>query len=454
MVFFGCALGVFALGLLASSVSERRNEATASRVQFMTNIGDFESDNSKWGVNFPREFDSWEATKNIEEETKYGGSKTKDYLAERPLTVVMFAGFGFAKDYNSPRGHYWALTDVTGTKRRSSKTPATCYSCKSPDVPRLMAQDGVAGFYGKKFDDYTKEVTNPIGCADCHSNKTMALQISRPALAEAFDRQGKDITKSTHQEMRSLACAQCHVSYYFKDKKSNELVFPWDNGLAAEDFEKYYDKVGFSDWTHSISGAKMVKLRHPDYEIYSTGIHAFRGVSCADCHMPYKSEGGIKFTDHQVRSPLLTMSNSCQVCHRWSEKDIKARVYSIQDKTRDLLDRAMGAIASLHLEIADAIELGATDVELDASRKLVSKAQIYWDYVASSNGMGIHAPQECARVLAKSIDIAMQGRLLVSLVRSGHGAKAAIELPDLATKDKAQAFIKPFVDAQAAAMPK
>ena len=44
----------------------------------------------------------------------------------------------------------------------------------------------------------------------------MNLHISRPALIEAFQRQGKDITKATQQEMRSLVCAQCHVEYYFK----------------------------------------------------------------------------------------------------------------------------------------------------------------------------------------------------------------------------------------------
>ncbi|HBN05683.1 MAG TPA: ammonia-forming cytochrome c nitrite reductase subunit c552, partial [Bacteroidales bacterium] len=52
------------------------------------------------------------------------------------------------------------------------------------------------------------------GCADCHDPKTMALTITRPALIEAFARQNKDIKQATPQEMRTLACAQCHVEYY------------------------------------------------------------------------------------------------------------------------------------------------------------------------------------------------------------------------------------------------
>ncbi len=445
------SFGVFGLGILASSIMERRTEAVQSRVQFMHEIGPFEADNAKWGESFPREFNSWESTKRMEESTKYGGSKARDYIQEHPNLPVMSAGFAFANQYNAPRGHYWAIADVTGTKRISDKSPATCWTCKSPDVPRLMAKDGEAAFYAGKFMALKGEVKNPIGCADCHNNKTMALQISRPALREAFKRQGKDIDAATHQEMRSLVCAQCHVTYYFKDKKTNKLVFPWDEGLGADDMDKYYKKVGFSDFTNAISGAKMIKVRHPDYELYTKGIHSFRNVSCADCHMPYKSEGGVKFTDHQIRSPLQNVANSCQVCHRWSESEVRSRVYSIQDKNLEMQNNAERSITTLHLEIRDAMDRGATDAELAPSRDLVRRAQMYWDYVAANNGMGFHAPQECARVLNRALELATEGRLAINRVRAAKGAIEPVAMPDISTKEKAQAFIKPFVDAQKAA---
>ena len=54
--------------------------------------------------------------------------------------------------------------------------------------------------------------------------------------------------------------------------------------------------------------------------MWSQGIHARSGVSCADCHMPYVREGAIKISDHQVRSPLLNISRSCQTCHRFPEE--------------------------------------------------------------------------------------------------------------------------------------
>lgn len=448
LIFYGIGVAIVGVGVLANSASK----AYAGLFQGKQAIADMEPNNSKWGAKFTRQYASWLATQRMEGVTKFGGSETRDYLAENPQLVVVWAGNPFANMYKTPRGHFYAIEDVTATKRRNDKTPGTCWTCKSPDVPRLMAKDGVGNFYKAKFDDYIKEAVNPIGCADCHDNKTMALKITRPALVEAFERSGKDIRKASKDEMRSLVCAQCHVEYYFKGKTEKYLTFPWDDGTSAEGIEKYYEKSGFSDFTHAISGAKMIKIQHPDYEVFSESIHAYSGVSCADCHMPKAAEGKIEFTDHRVRSPLLNIKNTCANCHEWSEEETKNRVFSIQSKNFEMQQRALDAVVTLHLEIADAMKLGATDAELDAPRKLVSKAQMYWDMVAANNGMGFHAPQECARVLDKSLHFASDGRIAVTRIRAKYGSLDPIVLPDISTKEKAQAYIKPFVEAQAAAI--
>ena len=52
----------------------------------------------------------------------------------------------------------------------------------------------------------------------------------------------------------------------------------------------------------------MLKAQHPEFELWSQGIHARSGVSCADCHMPYMREGATKISDHWVRSPLLNVA--------------------------------------------------------------------------------------------------------------------------------------------------
>ena len=42
-----------------------------------------------------------------------------------------------------------------------------------------------------------------------------------------------------------------------------QVTFPWDNGQTVDDIEKYYDDIGFSDWTHSLSKAPMLKSATP-----------------------------------------------------------------------------------------------------------------------------------------------------------------------------------------------
>src|SRR6185436_5964194 len=149
---------------------------------------------------------------------------------------------------------------------------------------------------------------------------------------------------ATRQEMRSMACGQCHVEYYFKGKEKI-VTYPWDKGLKVENIEAYYDsdEVKFTDWKHKVSKADMLKAQHPEFETWSQGIHARSGVSCADCHMPYKREGAIKISDHHVRSPLLNISRACQTCHRYPEEEMKARVDIIQERNHKLMLRAEDA---------------------------------------------------------------------------------------------------------------
>lgn len=213
---------VFALGMLANSIMQRRAESqhlsTANN-----NLKPFESRNEIWEEFYPREYQSWKQTSDTTFRSKHMSSRMVDALKERPEMVILWAGYPFAKDYGEPRGHYYAIQDVTNTLRTGAPNekdpgpqPGTCWTCKSPDVPRMMNKMGVANFYKTKWSALGHEVTNSVGCADCHDQKTMNLTITRPSLVEAFQRNGKDIKQATHQEMRSLVCAQCHVEYYFK----------------------------------------------------------------------------------------------------------------------------------------------------------------------------------------------------------------------------------------------
>ncbi len=451
ILFAITALIVFGLGLLTSSIIERRTE-TLYLDQKKVEIDQFEPRNIVWSQNYPKQYESYMATRDTSFVSKYNGNAKIDQLELFPELVILWAGYGFSKDYNQPKGHVYAISDIEETLRTGAPTgpddgpmPATCWTCKSPDVPRMMDKIGVKEFYTGKWASHGGEVVNPIGCADCHNEKTMELQITRPALVEAFERQGKDINVATHQEMRTLVCAQCHVEYYFNKEKPFEgvpyLTFPWDNGMTVEDIEKYYDDIEFSDWTHSLSKAPMIKAQHPGYEIFQTGIHARRGVACADCHMPYKSEGGVKFTDHKIQSPLNNMSTSCQVCHRESEQELTNSVYANMDRVLEIRGNLEHLLVTTHLEAEYAWKMGATEDQMKLALMDIRHAQWRWDFAAASHGGAFHAPVETLRVLGTGIQKAQDARLKIASVVFELGHKGNIPLADVSTKSKAQAYI-------------
>lgn len=437
-------IGIFA-GVLLTSVSTRKAEARFAYTPAQS-VGEQEPRNAEWGKNFPREFETYMQTLDTSFASKHGGGKPRDMLELDPRMVVLWAGYAFSREYKQGRGHAYAIEDVQQTLRTGAPDsthpdmqPATCWTCKSPDVPRLMAQMGPEAFYKKKWSEMGPEVVNAIGCADCHDSKSMALRISRPALVEAYHAMGKDITQATHQEMRSLVCAQCHVEYYFAGK-GKYLTFPWKNGQSVEQMEAYYDTIGHVDWVHTLSKAPMLKAQHPDFELFQTGIHAQRGISCADCHMPYRTEGGQKFTDHHIQSPLNNIANSCQVCHREEATTLLKNVHDRQDAIAQNRDRLEMQLVRAHVEAKTAWEKGADSVAMAPVLQLIRKAQWRWDMVAAGHGNSFHAPVESSRIIAQGLDMAQEARVHLARTLSKLGVDS-VAYPDIADKAKAQSFI-------------
>jgi len=447
LLFFVTAGVVFLLGMLAASITQRRAEIASVMNNKKITITGIESRNEIFAENYPREYETWTMTADTTFRSEFNGSSAVDVLEQRPEMVVLWAGYAFAKDYSTPRGHMNAIADIRRTLRtgapmapEENPQPATCWTCKSPDVPRLMDSVGIAAFYNQPWSHWGHEIVNPIGCADCHDAETMNLKISRPALIEGFTAMGQDVRDATHQEMRTLACAQCHVEYYFT-KEGKYLTFPWHNGTTMEGAEQYYDSIQFADYTHALSKAPIIKAQHPDYEIFNTGIHAQRGVSCADCHMPYVSEGGIKYSSHHVRSPLASMNNTCQVCHRETEEDLRQAVYERQHSADQIRNLVEEELAKAHLEAQFAWEKGADEAQMKDALQLIRQSQWRWDYAVASHGGSFHSPVEFQRILALSLDRAHKARFEVSKVLAELGFTGTVPLPDLSTKEKAQAYI-------------
>jgi nitrite reductase (cytochrome c-552) len=340
----------------------------------------------------------------------------------------------------------------------------------------------------KLLEQTTGGKAHPVSCVDCHTPKTMELRVTRPAFITGIQKLAASSAPVPHlpsiekwrvgdrrapydpnvdgtrQEMRSYVCGQCHVEYYCG--KGVTIFFPWAEGLKVEQMEHLYDSMQvkgkrFKDWTHAETGMEVLKAQHPEFELWSQGIHAKSGVACADCHMPYKREGALKVSEHWVRSPLLSANRSCATCHPYNDEELKARVTAIQDRHFALMSRAGAAavnmidtivavrkphdernrpaaaakaretlekkdgFAKLPREEQDKMLAGETKANLVVMwREVVEKdpaltelgelqRQAQWrlDFVAAENSMGFHAPQEMARILAESIDLSRQAEI-------------------------------------------
>jgi nitrite reductase (cytochrome c-552) len=410
-------LTIAVVGLLLNII-QRKQEAR-DRFAHVVPIADFEANPEVWGKNFPDQYDGWKRTAEAYGATEFGGGAHRDKLALNPRLKELYAGYPFSLEYRERRGHARALEDVIGTKRLGDEKPGTCMSCKSSDNVRLWHEIGPDQFYLTPMRELQKQVNHPISCLNCHDPKNMELRPANPAFLAAMKRRNIDLTKATRQEMRTYVCAQCHVEYYFETKEKPTLHFPWENGLRLDDMEQHYDAIDFADWEHPVSGARMIKAQHPDFEMWSTGIHARSGVACADCHMPFRRIGSQKISDHWVRSPLVNVAHACQTCHRQTEEEMKERVVAIQRRTRELMDRSEVAIIAATRAIARAKEAGAPEKALEDARALHRRAQFRWDFVSSENSMGFHSPQEAARLLGEAIDFARQAEITVLRARTG-----------------------------------
>ncbi len=480
VVVAGVTVGVM---LLRENIAQRKVEAR--QVVFpLVNLDEKTDDPAVWGQNFPRQYDSYRRTVDMER-TRHGGSeadpfaigedgvpKTVSKIEQDPRLKTMWDGYAFAIDFREERGHAYMLHDQRETDRVLQRPQVgACLHCHASTTVAYRQAGLDAGAPGKLTDpllsptgreqlmkgfpivsaepysNATKRVEHPVACIDCHDPKTLQLRVTRPGLLNGLEvlaqsadplphlpsverwragdrKQPYDPNRlASRQEMRSLVCAQCHVEYYCASKTT--LFFPWNKGLKAEQMEAVYDDykfpdgTPFADWKHKRTGAEVIKVQHPEFELWSQGIHARSGVACADCHMPYQREGAVKVSSHHVRSPLLNVAQSCQVCHHAPEEEIKQRVYAIQDRTKKLMDRALDAVVGLIAAIEQAQRAGATDEQLREARQLQRKAQYRVDFVNAENSMGFHAPQEAARLLGEAIDYARQGQLDVEKMRIG-----------------------------------
>jgi nitrite reductase (cytochrome c-552) len=447
------AVAVAAVTGLLTNIFDRKQEAAAPFTR-LVEVDENTTDPAKWGINWPKQYDSYLLTAQPTR-TRFGGHGGSEALPDQkiekdPWLKKMFLGYAFSIDYRDRRGHAYMLVDQEQTERLTKPQTGSCLHCHAAVMPlyrELGGGDAMKGFeasYKYSYKDLNKKLHDmghghSVTCADCHDPQTMKLIVTRPGFingiravansdtptpyATSIERwRATDKSKpydpnkeATRTEMRSFVCAQCHVEYYCSSQMP--LTLPWGKGLKVEQQEAFWNETKFAngdrffDYKHAETGAPILKAQHPEFEMWSQGVHARSGVSCADCHMPYGRDGATKVSDHWVRSPLLNISRACQSCHKQSEDEIKTRVDLIQQRNFDLMQRGGKAIVAQIEAINAAKKEGATPEQLADALELQRKAQWRLDFVAAENSMGFHAPQEAARILGEALDYARQGEL-------------------------------------------
>jgi nitrite reductase (cytochrome c-552) len=438
---------------LLMNILERKSEAKNPYVR-LVEVNENDTDPQKWGVNWPKQYESYRLTA-LTTRTRFGGHGGSEALPEEkierdPWLKRMFLGYAFSIDYRDRRGHAYMLQDQEETKRLTKPQTGSCLHCHASVMPlyrELGGGDALVGLektYQMSYQELNAKLhesghAHPVSCVDCHDPGTMKLRVTRPGFLKGIQalaqseapvpqmpsierwratnrKEGYDPNVlASRTEMRSFVCGQCHVEYYCSS--ALPLTFPWSKGLRVEEVEAHWnettlpDGARFYDYKHAESGAEILKAQHPEFELWSQGIHSRSGVACADCHMPYQRDGATKVSDHWVRSPLLNVNRACQTCHHFEEKEILARVDAIQERNFNLLQRAGQALMDQLDAIQAAKQAGATDAQLRDALEFQRKAQWRLDFIAAENSMGFHAPQEAARVLGEAADYARQGQV-------------------------------------------
>ena len=319
-------------GLLVN-IFERKSEAKTPYVR-VQEVTEDTTDPELWGRNWPKQYDSYKRTA-ISTRTRFGGHGGSEAMpAEKierdPWLKRMFMGYAFSIDYRDRRGHAYMLQDQEATERLTKPQSGSCLHCHASVMPlyrELGDGDAMKGFKESHKMSYQEINTklhemghgHPVSCVDCHDPDSMQLRVTRPGFINGIQALANSGTPTPHipsieqwregsmevpydpnqdgsrQEMRSFVCGQCHVEYYCSSKMP--LEFPWSKGLTVDQTEAHWNATTFEDgkrfydYVHAETGAEILKAQHPEFELWSQGIHARSGVSCADCHMPYQREG-------------------------------------------------------------------------------------------------------------------------------------------------------------------
>ena len=371
-----------------------------------------------------------DTTSALPEGYTYVDASKADYLQTNPEIKILGKGYGYAKYYTEPASHVFSLWTVSHNGRvgDGEKTKAACITCKSPQYSNLVDMEGEE-VHLRPFNEVIGDLDENISCASCHANDPMTLEVDR---AEWVRSMGADHDVAS---LQGQVCGQCHCDYSMAPGTSIPTS-PYDNGRADMVPDKalqWYDDHNFVDWTYASTGAKMLAIRHAEYEfIYGgdnvtlpMGSHMQQlGYDCNDCHMATtKAKDGTVYTDHHWINPTENeelIARDCSSCHKDIKAEVKAWQNEIDPATTKLGNRCAKYIENLESKVAKkqddpanagqqilvfdeetANANGIDSTKLERLQWLQRASCYYWNLAAAENSEGAHNPAYYRYVLER-----------------------------------------------------
>lgn len=344
-------------------------------------------------------------------------------------------------------GKVWdVLTDTGKDLPESAKAGnPTCIQCKTSDQIlkwKFMGDKDPRAKWDRTSNviDVAKDTQNPVGCIHCHDPHGAQPRVVRDGLIQAIDQEGaKTFEKNAKTDLKVVSfrdgfrkigvmektdsrmmCAQCHVEYNcnpgtqwsdgekvaFGDRRTNHFPLKGPKDILA-----HYKKLNFFDYKHEVTGARLIKLQHPEAEAYAGSVHDRNGIQCHDCHMPkVKGKGGKTFTTHGVVKPIDHVQEACLRCHKKSTvAQKKWMIESVRNYTKGKMRKAEYWLGKLIDTYAMAKKNGVDESVLAEARAKHEEAHVLWEFWTAENSDGWHNPELARDTLAASITASKAG---------------------------------------------
>jgi len=358
-------------------------------------------------------------------------------------------------------GRTWDVLEDKGPLFKLPETAmagnATCMKCKTSDhilTWKFMGDKDARARWDRTSSvvDMAKATHNPVGCIQCHDPHGTQPRIVRDALIQAIEREGAkgifarngktDLKVIDFREFRKIGvmqktdsrmmCAQCHVEYAcnagtqwsdgkkvgYDDQRTNH--FPLKN---AKELLAHYKKLDFYDFKHAITGARLIKMQHPEAEAFAGSAHDKAGVQCHQCHMPKKKGAdGKVFSTHAVLRPLADVKASCVGCHpKGGAEARKYEIETVRNFIKGKMRKSEYWIGRLIDTYVVAKRSGVPEATLAKAREKHEEAHVLWEFWTAENSDGFHNPELARETLTGAIKAAKDGVDLLNQALEAQG---------------------------------